>query len=229
VGWDAKPKPTRLTPDDAREAEIRRFLVNYDPHSDLPFIMGRLDAVRAGQKADRESFQSASDFLKADLAAAQARLAEQEQTVARLRVDFAAEQRILDERDKDVARYANSFEEAQRKWTRAEATLAAIRTSLEILAAENESFHAQATAKGEYPAQTHFAGKLQIIRNLQTLLDAKPVVTEDPRLAAIRAYVTDCWNLYAAAHTRDGAVHIDDREGRRLYDVLALLDAKETR
>jgi hypothetical protein len=95
---------TRLAPDDAREAEIRRFLVNYDPQSDLPFIVGRLDAVRAERdEAIRERVSANDRFcpqhrgewrsygcvacgviaggeterqLRADLAAAQARLAE---------------------------------------------------------------------------------------------------------------------------------------------------------
>ena len=83
---------TRLTPDDAREAEIRRFLVNYDPQSDLPFLVGRLDAVRAELVRANEAVDIAirveRDVAKADLAAAQARLADHKATLAAIRAEW---------------------------------------------------------------------------------------------------------------------------------------------
>ncbi|HXU02792.1 MAG TPA: hypothetical protein VN903_17625 [Polyangia bacterium] len=58
---------TRLTPDDAREAEIRRFLVNYEPHSDLPFIVGRLDAARAERVGQPTRFTPAREVEQIEI------------------------------------------------------------------------------------------------------------------------------------------------------------------
>jgi hypothetical protein len=114
------------------------------------------------------------------LAAAQARLAE-----------------VTQERNNQTARLKQQMERADaeaadagdwaKAYARAEATLAAIRTW-----ADNRRACISWTAQKE----------------VRAILDATPVVTEDPRLAAIR--------LYCEQHEQTYSV---------LRDVLALLDA----
>jgi hypothetical protein len=212
---------SRLTPDDAREAEIRRFLVNYDPQSDLPFLVGRLDSVRA----ERDATDAPTLLIntKGDVETA-------------CRVDGRGErdylvyahrqlQSALDKRDDAPC---SSSEHAMA--AKVALLLERVPTYPEIVAQWEHESRLDAAVFGLVKDNvSHLAHEIRLV------LNASPVVTEDPRLTAIRAYCDVLRDFHwreCECDLGEDAICKSPSEIARVT-LLALLDAppdvKETR